>query len=265
MTTEFDDLDAIGPEHAVLGDEKIVSAPEPVEIEAPALDESDFDGPDVEFAPAPAPVAEESLEDRLQRQQELIDKLLAGKPLVDIPEGYTPAPAPVQTAPVAPVEPELLVSDEIYDELMSDPRKFNDFLVAVLKKTREEAVAEAYGAALQNIPAVMEPSIHEAARNQYEVTRWMQENPILGQHQQAAATILNQVDAYHPALSLTEKLAMTLNTLNSHLGGAPQRTAVTTRPTSGVQRPAFAQAPRGSAPKASVRSGLQAELDELTL
>ena len=270
MTTDFDDLDAIGPEHAIPGDEKIVSAePEAVEVEQPVLDEGDFDGPDVEIdttpaAVAPVVVAEESLEARLQRQQELIDKLLAGKPLVDIPDGYTPPTAPVQAAPVAPAAPELLVSDEVYDELMSDPKKFNDFMVAVLKKTREDAVAEAYGAALQNIPAVMEPSIHEAARNQYEVTRWMQDNPILVQHQQATATILNQVDAYHPALSLAEKLAMTLNTLNSHLGASPQQ-AVPARPASGVQRPAFAQAPRGTVPKATVRAGLQAELDELTL
>lgn len=269
MTTEFDEIDAIGPEHAVLGDEKIVAAPEPVEAEIPVEVESDFEldeTADIEMpVAAPVEAAPESLEDRLQRQQVLIDKLLTGQPLVDVPAGYTPPAAPAQAppAPVVPAEP--LVSDEIYDELMSDPAKFNAFMVAVLDKTRKEAVAEAYGLSLQNIPAVMEPSIHEAARNQYEVTRWMQENPILAQHQQATATILNQVDAYHPALSLTEKLAMTLTTLNSHLGGAPQRTAVTTRPTSGVQRPAFAQAPRGTAPKASVRTGLQAELDELTL
>lgn len=267
MIDDIDDINSIDAAHAIPGDEKVV-APEPVvEEQVEVLDEA----LDVEVEETVAETPEEpvqsepSLEDRLQAQQELIDRLLAGKPLVDVPEGYTPPPAPVAPTPAPPAPTPQLVSDEMYDELMSDPKKFNDFMATVLKSTREQAVAEAYSLALQNIPQVMEPSIHEAARNQLEVNSWMQANPILAQHQQATATILNQVDAFHPQLSLTEKLQMTLNTLNSHLGTNPQRTAGNIRPTSGVQRPAFAAAPRGALPAATKTGGLQAELDALTL
>lgn len=246
--------------------------PETSEAEAPAPvveTVESFEEPPVAVEEAPAepeaPSELELLKSQFEKQQEMLERLLQGKPLIDVPDA--PPQQPQQYVPQAPVpaQPEEpLLTEEQFNAILSDPAAFNGFISALVKKTREEAVQEAYGLSLQNIPGVILPAVHEAANTQIKLRQWAESNPIVMQNRQLAATVLDQIDGHYPMLSIEEKFQKTLEYLNSHYGyQAQQFQAPVPGVVAPVQRPAFAQPPRGGRPTPPPKTQLEAELDEL--
>lgn len=282
INNEFDDIQR----------EHLVQEPAPITPTIPDAVLTDFELEETSFTSTPvAPVASgpsevDRLTARVAEQQEMINSILAGKPLVAPPAPSAPVPSTpeqaaqdymaalqraqaahqAQSAPAAPVVvPSLYdVSEERFDEILSDPAHFSAYMSEVIEKTRQQAVQEAYGLAMQHLPEAMLPTMYEAANHQYHVQKWAAENPLVVKNKELAATILNQVDGYYPALPLTEKLAMALTNLNTYLGTPAQPTPapVVAAP---APSPAFARAPRGGMPVIESRDSLQREMDELSL
>lgn len=246
--------------------------PETSEVEAPAPvveTVESFEEPAAPVVDTPAepeaPSELDMLKSQFEKQQEMLERLLQGRPLIDVPDAPPQAPqqyVPQQPVPAQPEEP--LLTEEQFNAILSDPAAFNGFISALVKKTREEAVQEAYGLSLQNIPGVILPTVHEAARTQMELRQWAESNPIVTQNKQLAATVLDQIDGHYPTLSVPEKLQKTLEYLNSHYGyQAASYQAPVPGVVAPVQRPAFAQPPRGGRPSPPPKTQLEAELDEL--
>lgn len=293
MSDEFDELDG-----SMLVDEPEApvapEAPEPTVQETPAEppaapesdDVSDVDPEPQEPATEPQEPAQPSevelLTQQLNEQREMINKILSGQPLITVPEQpeapkltpeqqYAQYVQQVQAAqaqeqpkqePEAPVD---FVDEAKFDEILSDPAAFNGFLREVVAQVREQAVQEAYGKAMQELPSVVLPSVYEASRQQYTVSRWASENPIVTENRQLAATILNQVDGYHPGASTEEKLNITLEQLKRIVGAQPNQAQTPASPTPGVQQPAFATPPRGGVPQPVKLDDLEREMAELSL
>lgn len=290
IVKELDDMDE---SHLLEPDEpsEPEATPEPAESapEAPGAPEA-TEAPVEPTPDAPEPSNEEALRAQLEQMREAMAAMAAQKPLVEIsgePEGQAPDPqelaraqqeaifqsqlqaqqallAQIQQKPEEePEGPKPLVTDEMFDELMTDPEVFNQFITNALETVRENAVQEAYGLAMQKLPSEILPTIYEANQSTMAVSSWADNTPVVAQNREVAATVLNQIDATNPKLPLQQKLQMTEQWLNKTFGAtnpAPQAT-----PTQPVQRPAFPQAPKGPRPAVVNIDALQQEIDELTL
>ncbi len=262
LTDEMDDLTT---SHVAPPIEDVQEAPIDAPAETPDYVESTPEPEPVQSGVVEEPEAANPIESRLAAAEEMINRLLTGRPLVDVPADQIPQQAitPQQYPAVPAIDPAIPVVDEdLFNEILSEPEKFNDFIKNIVQQTRQTAVQEAYGLAMQHLPSAILPTVHEAARNQMELRNWADSNPIVTQNPQIAAAILDQIDGSLPHLSVKEKLDMTLNHLNTYYGKPAQTPGTVPVTTPGI-RPAFAQPPRGSVPRPAPVSALQAELDAL--
>lgn len=248
------------------------STPDEVVVEAPTS------------SPEPAPVAADPndqvavLQAQIAQQQELMRSILQGKPIVEPPKqeeqparetGFADYLEQIRqhNAQMAAQQQyqqqqqQPMISDEQFDDIMSDPASFNDFLRNLTAQVHAKAVQDAYGLAMQHLPQAMLPSMLEAASQQFEVKRWASENPIINQNLEFSRAVLNQVDGYYPHLPLQEKLNMALEHISKNVPALPS--SAQARP--GVQQAAFAQAPRGGLPPIVKKDKLQQELDSVIL
>lgn len=243
-------------------------------------------------APGPAvvqPQAEQPVDDvtaRLQAQQEVMSRLMSGKPIIDPPAPAQPEGPTVdqvkahyeqmlayqaaaynqqlaayqqQQAQQQPQQQAQMIDEETFDKILSDPKQFTAFLQTFGAQVHQAAVQQAYSMAMQHIPQAVLPSVQEAAANQFEVRRWMHENPVVANNRDLARMVLNEVDGYNPNMPLQQKLEVALQHINRLAGPtAPQPHVTQPRPVSN-----YAPVPRGPLPKPQRKSDLQRELDEL--
>jgi hypothetical protein len=278
--TEYDQSELDSMEEGDLFDspDEVVVEDAPVEPQEAPEEEAPTD-----TAPEPEVVAEvdadpaselDTLRSQVQSLQGLLQKLASNKPIIDVPPpeqvhsetlaeftGHQVPPAPVQAAPQGQA-PLAVITEEQYDEIMSDPAKFSAYMRAEMDAVRREAVQEAYALAMQNLPSAVLPTVYESSRTQMVVEQWAQANPLVNENREMAATILTQVDGVNPHLPLEKKLELTGAWINQ-VFGKPQ--ANTSAASAGAQAAAFARPPRGARPVAQDVNALQQEMDELSL
>lgn len=120
--------------------------------------------------------------------------------------------------PKVSTEPIDFLRDTPIDDLIDDPKKFNDMLNSIYQKAREDAIAESTQHVLQSIPQMTMKYVHSQFNTRKAIDNFWGEHPQLKEARVAVGAIANTVDIEHPEWDMGKKLEETAQRAYKMLG-----------------------------------------------
>jgi hypothetical protein len=182
--------------------------PEPDPVDPKPTDSPKDESKPTPVEPKPDPTPPEPVDElaEVKKQNELLLKRIS---LLENPviKPTTVVPKPTDPKPPTPeVDPNFLegIEDQEYDELFSDPKKFNALLLKVYNKGKEYKTSDVSENVLRNIPklVVEYQKRHQAMAD--IATQFYKDNPDLVKVSKTVAAITNEVAAEMPDKTVDE-------------------------------------------------------------
>jgi hypothetical protein len=181
------------------------------------------------------------------------------------------APAVQPATPVAPAEPPNFLGTYTVDDIMDDPKKFNEVLINVYKKGIDDAKLSTSENTLRSIPQLVTTYIRRYSTMKEMVDGFYKDNPDLLKVRKTVAAVANEVAAEDPGQPVDKVFMKVAERTRTILGlptpnpGQPITTDTTITPVdpNKPKTPAFAtQNARKGTPSSGLK-GLAKEVNDL--
>ena len=97
---------------------------------------------------------------------------------------------------------EAFITDEEFEEMQTNPQKYNEIMLRVYKRARQDASEDV----IRQIPSLVQAASNRQLTLQQSVTEFYQKNPDLRKHAQYVGYVANQVKAQNPEMSVPDIL-----------------------------------------------------------